>query len=822
MSLMTRVTALAQAIGADIKALTTSVAGKAAKGTNSDITSLQTLTAGLFMNAYTRIYPESNGMKIQLGSGTAATGYITIKSTGEMVLESAGLTSGGPVLPKTLTVPLGSNAFPWLQAYIKTLTMNGPVNEAPVVTLPSSASLDIGGALANTILISGTTTIGSFGTVASGVRRTLIFQGALTLTYNAASMILPGGANLVTAAGDTAEFVSLGSGNWRCVRYQRYSLLDGLLPLPTDASKRFAYRPGTGWVDAPTEFGTSVKTFGAVGDGVTDDTVAIQAAIDSGAAALYFPGQYLVTSLTAKSNQVWFGDGMLRSGLIWAVANKTADMNMVVSAGDLNDFTVRSMGFKGNRASQTTQSSTGQGFNAFYLRGGSCVDVSFERCMFQEFGDKDGIGGGGVIIGALSGSGKALENIRFADCVFKNISNVPGIYVNGASTYHTSVRNISITGCDLRVGVTGVRQNGFYVLGGTTTPAYNIRISDNTAQVDQSMDAVLELNYSQNFSISDNLVQATGSASCTPVLIRENCSFGVIANNAIHNLGTGNTATDAIALSRLTGAGVQSEIVIQGNEIIGWSPGAFGNCINIAAGSLRISAVGNLFRGKAAGAAVRTGVAIAVTGTLIKVSDNQVFNATYFMTVGAVSFLSVEDNQLTSCGDGTVGLLVEAASQQAITNATIKGNTVNSVAAGTPNFVSMSSTANTGNRVENNLLPTGVAPINPSFSSAWAAVVTPPRSGALISGTDYQFDQGALDGMANGSGFTIGGNLDATAPACVLGDKVLVSASVDLKGCVVTAYVQAAGVIRVRVQNNTGATVSLAAGTWYVTLLKRV
>jgi hypothetical protein len=46
----------------------------------------------------------------------------------------------------------------------------------------------------------------------------------------------------------------------------------------------------------------SVKDFGAVGDGVTDDTVAIQAAIDSGAKCLVFPeGTYIVNQLNPSS-----------------------------------------------------------------------------------------------------------------------------------------------------------------------------------------------------------------------------------------------------------------------------------------------------------------------------------------------------------------------------------------------------------------------------------------------------------------------------------------------------------------------------------------
>jgi hypothetical protein len=46
------------------------------------------------------------------------------------------------------------------------------------------------------------------------------FAAALTLTHNATSLILPGAANITTAAGDVGIFTSDGSGNWRCINYE--------------------------------------------------------------------------------------------------------------------------------------------------------------------------------------------------------------------------------------------------------------------------------------------------------------------------------------------------------------------------------------------------------------------------------------------------------------------------------------------------------------------------------------------------------------------------------------------------------------------------
>lgn len=94
--------------------------------------------------------------------------------------------------------------------------LTGALNNANIVSLASSATPAIGAAAANTITITGTTGITGFDSIASGAVRTLVFAGAVTLTHNATSLILPKGADITTAAGDVLQFTSLGGGNWRC------------------------------------------------------------------------------------------------------------------------------------------------------------------------------------------------------------------------------------------------------------------------------------------------------------------------------------------------------------------------------------------------------------------------------------------------------------------------------------------------------------------------------------------------------------------------------------------------------------------------------
>ncbi len=113
-----------------------------------------------------------------------------------------------------------------------------PINEAKGADIASTTTPNITSATGNTVHITGTTTITGFATGTAGIRRILIFDGILTFTHNSTSLILPTGANITTAAGDTATMVSEGSGNWRCTIYQRKDgtpLISGFTPSVTNA-----------------------------------------------------------------------------------------------------------------------------------------------------------------------------------------------------------------------------------------------------------------------------------------------------------------------------------------------------------------------------------------------------------------------------------------------------------------------------------------------------------------------------------------------------------------------------------------------------------
>ena len=100
------------------------------------------------------------------------------------------------------------------------------VNSSPAVlgtgSIASASTTDLGSVAAPAITVTGSTTITSFGSSAqAGQIKIVTFAGALVLTNNGTGLILPNnGNNMLTAAGDSAVVLALGSGNWKVISYQ--------------------------------------------------------------------------------------------------------------------------------------------------------------------------------------------------------------------------------------------------------------------------------------------------------------------------------------------------------------------------------------------------------------------------------------------------------------------------------------------------------------------------------------------------------------------------------------------------------------------------
>jgi hypothetical protein len=156
----------------------------------------ESIYGGRFQSGGTGAYYPAVSIKKKIGTGTVS----GTSMPGELSIE---------VSPNGAVVPV--EAFKIESD--KTAKFYGAINEAPEVTIASASSVAIGAATSNNIAISGTTTITSFDTVASGIRRSVRATGAFQIT-NSAALVTANGKNIVTKANDNFEMESLGSGNW--------------------------------------------------------------------------------------------------------------------------------------------------------------------------------------------------------------------------------------------------------------------------------------------------------------------------------------------------------------------------------------------------------------------------------------------------------------------------------------------------------------------------------------------------------------------------------------------------------------------------------
>ncbi len=117
----------------------------------------------------------------------------------------------------------------------------------------------------------------------------------------------------------------------------------------------------------------SVKDFGAVGDGVVDDTAAIQDAVDAGAGVVYLPiGTYSVGQLTVPNGvRLIYGPGVLKQ--------RAQDANVLYLSGVSNIIIdgVKILGVAGTNEPAARSSNSG-----IYCTN-NCVNVTVRNCRID-------------------------------------------------------------------------------------------------------------------------------------------------------------------------------------------------------------------------------------------------------------------------------------------------------------------------------------------------------------------------------------------------------------------------------------------------------
>lgn len=283
----------------------------------------------------------------------------------------------------------------------------------------------------------------------------------------------------------------------------------------------------------------NVLDHGAVGDGTTDDTSAVQAAVNSGASSVFFPdGTYLINAVALPSNIRLFGDATIKAKLgtsvpggdlfskkLFTASSKT---NIIFDGLDLDG------GIVGDIAS-TEFAATDPDSLESLLELSSCTGIKIKGCTFNNFcaqatttGTRNQKAKKGVIY-ILS-----CRDVEIFECEIGNNAYIEGFVILDSNDI-TVRNNYSYQDDDNRristpVVVTGastenvlVADNIFVGHGGSGVNLWckaNTKVFGNSFSSARGVDFSNEGGYTvtesmRNVMICDNTVDLTGATAYT-------------------------------------------------------------------------------------------------------------------------------------------------------------------------------------------------------------------------------------------------------------------------------------------------------------------
>lgn len=255
-------------------------------------------------------------------NGTNSWQMTTITAAGRELINDA----NAGAQRTTLQVPgLNTN-----NTYTGKNTFGAAINEAKGSDIASAATLNLEDATGNLVDVTGNTTVTAI-TLGEGHERVVRFTGALTLTHGATSIVLPGGEDIKTRAGDFATFRGYSGGVVRCVSYTRVNGIQqkGVLLRET------VYTTDDTWTkpDDISYIEVEMVGGGAAGGGAAATSSSQAAAGRGGGAGAYMRIKINASSLSSTENIVVGEGGAGSAGSSGAGGEDTSFGSYTVKGG---------------------------------------------------------------------------------------------------------------------------------------------------------------------------------------------------------------------------------------------------------------------------------------------------------------------------------------------------------------------------------------------------------------------------------------------------------------------------------------------------------
>jgi hypothetical protein len=332
----------------------------------------------------------------------------------------------------------------------------------------------------------------------------------------------------------------------------------------------------------------SVKDFGAVGNGVADDTAAIQAAVNTGKQVVIPSGTYIVSTITLVNNVSLKGQGNP------ILKKKDASASTaVLSANNISNFKVCGLHIDGNKANNTVGSD-----NIAITNG--CYNFTVEKntSYSAKYDPILGLGNGIFIDSNADATNKTASfvssNTTYDNAVGIYVRKLFAITVNNNSGRDNTYGGIKfedvtappLSGTTARIIVTG---NNY------TTSSVGIGFYGTKSGTTALGDIISQSTYTQHYSeISNNVlcgnslyglvVQALG-VTCTGNIIQNNgnsTSNGGMLFNASNSVCANNIIRDNSYYGIDAGFAFYSQII---GNIVANNGSGYGQAIGINAGA---------------------------------------------------------------------------------------------------------------------------------------------------------------------------------------------------------------------------------------------